>query len=57
MQIRKAYKLRQIDEKTYEMWAGMARELGGLLGGWIKKVEPYADACASSRTQKQNSLF
>ena len=57
MQIRKAYKLRQIDEKTYEMWAGMARELGGLLGGWIKKVEPYADACASSRTPNQKRLF
>ena len=57
MQIRKAYKLKQTDEKTYETWAGLARELGGLLGGWIKKVEPYADVSATSRTQKQNSLF
>ena len=57
MQIRKAYKLKQTDEKTYETWAGLARELGGLLGGWIKKVEPYADVSAGSRTQKQNSLF
>ena len=57
MQIRKAYKLKQTDEKTYETWAGLARELGGLLGGWIKKVEPYADVSATSRTKKQNSLF
>lgn len=56
MQIRKAYRLKQTDEKTYETWAGMARELGGLLGGWLKKVEPYADAPAN-RTQKQNTLF
>lgn len=57
MQIRKAYKLKQTDEKTYETWAGLTRELGGLLGGWIKKVEPYTDAFATNRTQKQNSLF
>ncbi len=57
MQIRKAYKLKQTDEKTYEAWAGMARELGGLLGGWIKKVEPYANVPTGNRTQKQNSFF
>lgn len=57
MQIRKAYKLRQIDEKTYEMWAGMARELGGLLGGWLKKVEPYVDSARNNQNQKQNSLL
>lgn len=57
MQIRKAYKLKQIDERTYETWAGMARELGGLLGGWLKKVEPYADAARTNQNQKQNSLL
>ncbi len=57
MQIRKAYKLRQIDEKTYEMWAGMARELGGLLGGWLKKVEPYADSTKGNQNQQQPSLL
>ena len=31
--------------------------LGGLLGGWLKKAEPYADAARTNQNQKQNSLL
>lgn len=57
MQIRKAHSLKQADTKTYEAWAGMARELGGLLGGWLKKVEPAAESCHPRQPQKQQQLF
>lgn len=54
LQIRKAYRLKQIDDKTYGYWTGMARECGGLLGGWLKKVEPYGN---SPKRPQQNSLL
>lgn len=53
-QIRKAFRLKQIDEKTYGQWGNMARECGSLLGGWIKKVEPYGEP---PKKQHQNSLL
>lgn len=55
IQIRKAYKLKQVDERTYERWAVMARELGRLLGGWLKRVEPIAPQQPAS--PKQARLF
>lgn len=56
MQIRKAHALKQTDTKTYESWAGMARELGGLLGGWLKSVDAWLDQGAQ-RKQKQQGLL
>lgn len=57
MQIRKAYNLRQIDVKSYEAWAAQARELGSLLGGWLKKVEPAVESSTQRQPQKQQQLF
>ncbi len=57
MQIRKAHSLKQTDDKTYERWAGMAREIGSLLGGWLKKVEPAEEAARKRQPQAQNSLL
>lgn len=57
MQIRKAYSLKQTDTKTYEAWAGMARELGSLLGGWLKKAESAAEPSHPRQPQKQQQLF
>ncbi len=56
MQIRKAHNLKQTDTRTYEAWAGMARELGGLLGGWLKSVDAWADQ-GGPRKQKQQGLL
>ncbi len=56
MQVRKAYRLKQTDEKTYETWALRARELGGLLGGWLKKAEPYANGSAEKLLLKEKRL-
>lgn len=55
MQIRKAHRLKQIDVKVYENWSGMARELGSILGGWIKSV----DNAVSGQPKKpeQSKLF
>lgn len=57
MQIRKAHSLKQTDTKTYEAWAGMARELGSLLGGWLKKAESAAEPSHPRQPQKQQQLF
>lgn len=38
-QVRKAYALKLINEKTYEIWSRHIQECGGLLGGWIKGVD------------------
>ncbi|CAK7028218.1 MAG: hypothetical protein DELT_02667 [Desulfovibrio sp.] len=38
-QVRKAYALKLINEKTYEKWSRQIQECGGLLGGWIKGVD------------------
>lgn len=38
-QVRKAYALKLINEKTYEIWSRQIQECGGLLGGWIKGVD------------------
>lgn len=57
MQIRKAYALKQVDVKSYERWSGQARELGGLLGGWLKKVEPAAEAPSPRQPQRQQNLL
>lgn len=56
MQIRKAHSLKQTDTRSYEAWAGMARELGGLLGGWLKSVDAWADQ-SGPRKQKQQGLL
>ena len=56
MQIRKAHNLKQTDTRTYEAWAGMARELGGLLGGWLKSVDAWADQ-GGPRKHKQQGLL
>lgn len=56
MQIRKAHSLKQTDTRTYEARAGMARELGGLLGGWLKSVDAWADQ-SGPRKQKQQGLL
>lgn len=56
MQIRKAHSLKQTDTRTYEAWAGMARELGGLLGGWLKSVDAWADQSGPHK-QKQQGLL
>lgn len=57
MQIRKAHTLKQIDTKTYEAWAGQARELGSLLGGWLKRVETAADPSFLRQSQRQQNLL
>lgn len=43
LQVRKAYNLRLINESAYERWSRMILEVGGLLGGWIKKVGDSVD--------------
>lgn len=65
-QVRKAYALRLINEKTYEIWSRQIQECGGLLGGWIKGVDdrigrfqersPSA-APTAPRKPNQGSLF
>lgn len=57
MQIRKAHSLKQTDTKTYEAWAGMARELGSLLGGWLKNVEHVAEPSSPRQPPRQQSLL
>lgn len=57
IQIRKAHSLKQVDTKTYERWVGQARELGSLLGGWLKKVEPIAESSHPRQSQTQKSLL
>lgn len=57
MQIRKAYRLKQVDEKTYEMWAGLARECGGLLGGWLKNCSPAEMQRNEAKPLKQSTLL
>lgn len=44
LQVRKAYNLRLINESAYERWSRMILEVGGLLGGWIKKVSDSVEA-------------
>ena len=38
LQVRKAYNLRLINVNAYEQWTRMILEVGGLLGGWLKKL-------------------
>ena len=38
LQVRKAYNLRLINVSAYEQWIRMILEVGGLLGGWLKKL-------------------
>lgn len=39
IQVRKAFNLRLINEKQYENWSRRIKEIGGLLGGWVKSVD------------------
>ena len=36
--VRMAFSLRQINEQTYETWSRQIKEIGGMLGGWMKTV-------------------
>lgn len=38
LQVRKAYNLRLVSDAAYESWSRMIFEVGGLLGGWLKKL-------------------
>ena len=38
LQVRKAFNLRMVNEAAYERWSRMILEVGGLLGGWLKKM-------------------
>lgn len=42
LQVRKAYNLRLINVSAYEQWTRMILEVGGLLGGWLKKLNEAA---------------
>lgn len=39
IQVRKAFNLRLINERQYESWSRGIKEIGGLLGGWVKSVD------------------
>lgn len=42
IQVRKSFALRLINEKVYEEWTRGILACGGLLGGWLKKVNESA---------------
>lgn len=42
IQVRKAFSLKLINEKVYEQWTRSILACGGLLGGWLKKVNESA---------------
>ena len=64
-QVRKAFALRLVNEKTYEIWSRQILEVGGLLGGWIKAVDNTLEkmqtkpgtAAKSTPTAQQVKLF
>lgn len=61
IQVRKSFALRLINEGCYEAWSRQIAEVGGLLGGWIKKVKESVDAAPAAqqkpREPKQGSLI
>jgi len=58
LQVRKSFALRLINEKTYESWARMIHECGGLLGAWLKKVNEDVDKMQGRKQESgQGKLF
>lgn len=61
IQVRKSFTLRLINEGCYEAWSRQIAEVGGLLGGWLKKTRESVEAAQAHAQQgkqpKQGSLF
>lgn len=61
IQVRKSFALRLINEGCYEAWSRQISEVGGLLGGWIKKnretVEAVQAHAQAAKQPKQGTLI
>ena len=44
VQVRKSFALKLINEGCYEAWSRQILEVGGLLGGWLKRVRDGVEA-------------